>query len=165
MATEKNLIKSPVGDIQFLATANPVSKSKGSEDKVYTIKLALDSKKDAKFLAEISAINDAKVVTSQTYRGKDAKIKELLASGKSLVAANSKFQPQVYDAKGNQLEEAPLFFADSTGTAQMIVQPYVSDKGGTINLVAVVIHSVSSPEGSTTGTDRETQLARIRAML
>jgi len=167
MATENSLIKSPVGDIQFLAVANPVSKSKGSEDKVYTVKLALDSKKDAKFLAEIAEINDAKVVTAQTYRGKDKNIKELLTSGKSLVAANSKFQPQVYDAKGNQLEESPMFFADSTGTAQMIVQPYKSDKGGTIILVAVVIHSISSPEGTGTtgGTDRETQLARIRAML
>ncbi len=165
MATEISLIKSPVGDIQFMAVTNPVSKSKGSEEKVYTVKLALDSKKDAKFLADISAINDAKVVTAQTYRGKDKNIKEILANGKSLVAANSKFKPQLYDKTGNQLEESPNFYADSTGTAQMIVQPFVSDKGGTINLVAVVIHNLENPSGTSTTVDRETQLARIRAML
>jgi hypothetical protein len=164
MAAKDNLLKSPVGDIQFLAANTPVPKSKGSEDRVYTIKLALDSKKDAKFLEEISNINDAKVVTAQTYRGKDKKIKELLASGKSLVAANSKFKPAVYDSAGNEMEETPSFFADNTGTAQMIVQPFTSDKGGTINLVAIVIHSIEGNTTSSTGT-REEQLARIRAML
>ena len=161
MATERNLVTSPVGEIQFLAAETPV---KSTNDKLqYTIRIAYDSKKDAKWLAQIAEINDAKVVTAQSYRGKNQAVKDLLATGKSMVSANSNFKPCVYDAKGNQLEEAPMFFADSKGTAQMIVQPYQGQKGGTINLVGVIIHTVDTPESSGTGTDRETRLSQLRA--
>lgn len=162
MATAKdNLVTSPVGDIQFMAAGTPV---KSTNDKlVYTIRIAFDSKKDAKWLSQIADINDAKVVTAQTYRGKSAEVKALLATGKSLVSANSNFKPNVYDKDGNELEEAPMFFGDSTGTAQMIVSPYKGEKGGTINLVGIILHSVASAEGTADGTSRETRLAQLRA--
>ena len=165
MSTNRNLLTSPVGSIQFMAAENPVKQSMSDDKQVYTIKLALDCKKDKEFLAQVAEINDAKVVTAQTYRGKVQATKDLLATGKALVSANSNYKPELYDNKGNKLEEAPLFFGDSTGTAQMIVQPWKGDKGGTINLVGVIIHSVENAEGtgsSNTG-DRETRLAQLRA--
>ena len=163
MSTNRNLLKSPVGSIQFLAAENPVKQSKSDDKLVYTIKLAFDSKKDKDFLNKVAEINDAKVVTAQTYRGKSPEIKALLATGKSLVSASSKYKPEVFDAEGNQLEEAPYFFPESTGTARMIVQPYVGDKGGTINLVGIIINSIDNPS-ETAGTDRETRLAQLREM-
>lgn len=165
MSTNRNLLTSPVGSIQFMAAANPVKQSKSDDKLVYTIKLALDVKKDKDFLAQVAEINDAKVVTAQTYRGKVQASKDLLSTGKALVSANSNFAPEIYDSKGNKLEEAPLFFGDSTGTAQMIVQPWKGDKGGTINLIGIIVHSVEHAEGSgSTGTgDRESRLAQLRA--
>ncbi len=162
MATKKDgLLTSPVGAIQFMAAETPV---KATNDKLqYTIRLAFDSKKDADWLSQIADINDAKVVTAQTYRGKSEAVKKLLATGKSLVSANSNFKPNIYDAKGNELEEAPMFFADSTGTAQIVVQPYRGEKGGTINLVGIIVHEVSNSEASGTNVDRETRLAQLRA--
>lgn len=164
MSTNRDLLTSPVGSIQFMAANSPVRQSKSDDKMVYTVKLALDSVKDAAFLKQIEAINDAKVVTASTYRGKVQAIKDLLATGKSLVSANSNFKPTIYDSKGNELEEAPMFFGESTGTAQMIVQPWIGDKGGTINLVGIIIHNVENAEGSSTET-RETGLARLRAQL
>lgn len=166
MSTNRNLLTSPVGSIQFMAAENPVKQSKSDDKLVYTIKLALDVKKDKHFLDQVAEVNDAKVVTAQTYRGKQQEIKDLLATGKALVSANSNFKPEIYDNKGNKLEEAPMFFGDSTGTAQMIVQPYRGDKGGTINLVGIIVHTVENKEGgegSTSGADRESRLAQLRA--
>lgn len=166
MSTNRNLLTSPVGSIQFMAAENPVKQSKSDDKQVYTIKLALDVKKDKDFLATVSEINDAKVVTAQTYRGKVQATKDLLATGKALVSANSNYKPEIYDNKGNKLEEAPMFFGDSTGTAQMIVQPWKGDKGGTINLIGIIVHSVENAEGSegsTSGGDRESRLAQLRA--
>lgn len=165
MSTNRNLLTSPVGSIQFMAAETPVKQSKADDKMVYTIKLALDVKKDKDFLAQVSEINDAKVVTASTYRGKVQATKDLLATGKALVSANSNFKPEIYDSKGNKLEEAPRYFADSTGTAQMIVQPWKGDKGGTINLVGIIVHSVENAEGTEgSGTsDRETRLAQLRA--
>ena len=162
MSANTNLLPSPVGSIQFMAAENPVRQSKSDDKMVYTIKLAFDVKADAKFLAQVAEINDAKVVTSQTYRGKDQAVKELLATGKALVGANSNFKPKVYDNKGNELEEAPMFFGDSTGTAQMIVEPWTGTKGGTINLISIIIHEVSTPESASNGS-REDRLAQLRA--
>lgn len=162
MSTNRNLLTSPVGSIQFMAAENPV---KSTNDKLqYTVRIAFDSKKDSAFLNQVAEINDAKVVTAQSYRGKSEAVKALLATGKSLVSASSNFKPEVYDNKGNILEEAPMFYAESTGTAQMIVQPYHGDKGGTINLVGIIIHNVENTEGTKgEGTDRETRLAQLRA--
>lgn len=164
MSTGGNLLKSPVGEIQFLAANKPVTDKKTGKES-YSVNLAFDVKKDAKFLKEISNINDAKVVTAATYRGKSEAIKALLATGKARIEAKSNFKPTVFDANGNELEEAPYFGSESTGTAQMIVQPYTSDKGGTINLIGIVIHEVKSPEGTTgSGVDRETRLQQLRAL-
>ena len=164
MSTNRNLLTSPVGSIQFMAAENPV---KSTNDKMlYTIRVAYDSKKDAAWLKQVAELNDAKVVTAHSYRGKSEAVKALLATGKSLVSASSKFKPQLYDNKGNELEEAPMFFGDSTGTAQMIVQPYVGEKGGTINLIGIIVHEVSTPEGTGSEggtTDREGRLAQLRA--
>ena len=161
MSTNRNLLTSPKGSIQFMAAQNPVKETNGKM--VYTVKLALDIKKDKEFLAKVSEINEAKVVTEKTYRGKSEATKAVLATGKALVSASSKFKPTVYDSNGNELEEAPYFFSDSTGTAQMIVQPYHGDKGGTINLIGIVIHSLENPEGTGENTDRESRLAQLRA--
>ena len=161
MTTNGNLLTSPIGEIQVLAVNRPVTNSKGTE--VYSVRLALDSVKDAEWIAQIAEINSSKPVTADTYRGKSKEVKELLAQGKTLISAETKFEVPIYDKDGNKLEEAPMFFADSKGTAQMVVQPYTkSAKGGTINLVAVILHSIESAEGSS-GTDRETRLAQLRS--
>lgn len=155
-----NLLTSPVGEIQFLAVHQPVTNSKGSE--VYSIRLAFDTEKDAEFISKIADINSSKPVTASTYRGKSKEVKELLSQGKTLISAETKFEVALYDNKGNKLEDAPMFFADSKGTAQMVVQPYTkSAKGGTINLVAVIIHNIQS-ENSGSGIDREAKLAQLR---
>jgi len=160
MSTNGNLLTSPVGDITFLAVNRPVTNTKGNE--VYSIRLAFDSKKDAEFISQISDINSNKPVTAQSYRGKSDAVKAILAEGKTLISAETKFEVALYDSDGEKLEEAPMFFADSKGTAQMIVQPYTkSERGGTINLVSVIIHSVEGAESSSTG-DRETRLAALR---
>lgn len=162
METNGNLLTSPVGEIQFMAVGRPVANSKGGE--VYTIRLALDSKADAEWISKIADINSNKPVTAQSYRGKSEAVKEILASGKTLISAETKFEVPVYDKEGNQLEEAPSFFADSTGTAQMVVQPYTkSEKGGTINLVAVIIHSIDSATTGSSDESRESRLAQLKA--
>ena len=158
------LLTSPVGTVHWMAAAKPVTDSKTGKEN-YSLKLSFDVVKDAAWLATVSEINDAKVVTAKTYRGKQESIKELLATGQAFVEAKSSYAPQVYDSKGNQLEEAPMFFKESTATAQMIVQPWIGEKGGTFNLVGIIIHTIESPEGTgtTDGTDRETRLAQLRA--
>lgn len=161
--SNKNLLTSPVGEIQFLAAENPVKETSGKQ--VYTIKLAFDVKKDAAWLEQVSKINDAKVVTERTYRGKSDAIKAVLASGKALVGANSIYKPEVFDAEGNTMEESPSFYSDSKGTAQMIVQPYQGDKGGTINLIGIIIHSIENTESSGDGTDRATRIEQLRAVV
>lgn len=161
MSTNRNLLTSPKGQIMFLAGERPVKDSK-TGDEYYSIKLAFDQKKDKEFLDTVSQINDAKVVTARTYRGKSAALEAVLATGKAFVEAKSKYKPEMYDSKGNKLDEAPMFFSDSTGTAQMIVQPWKGDKGGTINLIGVIVHSIENAEGSET-TDKETRLAQLRA--
>lgn len=161
MSTNRNILTSPVGSIHFMAAEKPV---KSTNDKmVYTIRIAFDSKKDAAFLKQIAEINDAKVVTEKTYRGKSEATKAILSGGKSLVSANSNFKPMVFDSEGNEIENAPMFFADSKGTAQMMVQPFVGGKGGTINLVGIKIHDITTTEGTGETTDRESRLAQLRA--
>ncbi len=158
-----NILTSPIGSMVFFAGENPVKQSKSDDKMVYTIKIAFDNKKDAEFLSQVAEINDAKVVTERTYRGKDETIKALLATGKSLVGANSKFKPQIFDKEGNELEEAPMFFSDSIGTAQMYVEPYMGPKGGTINLIGVKIHNIEG--GTEDKVDRESNLTRLRALV
>ena len=160
MSTNRDLLTSPTGSIQFMAAENPVKNTNGKEE--YTIRLAFDVKKDKKFLDLISAINDAKVVTAQSYRGKSDAIKTVLAEGKALVSATTKFKPPVWDAEGNELEENPYFFPESEGTAQMIVQPYYGDKGGTINLMGIIVNSITHAETGD-GVSREDRRAQLKA--
>lgn len=154
-------LKSPVGEIQFMAVARTVPNSKGVD--VYSVRIAFDSVKDADWIAQIAAINPSKPVTAQTYRGKSPEVKALLATGKTLISAETKYQVELFDKDGNTMEEAPSFYKDSKGTAQMIITPYTkSEKGGTINLVGIKIHSL---EGSTSsGVDRETRLAQLHEL-
>lgn len=157
-----NLLTSPVGEIQFLAINRPVTNSKGAE--VYSVRLAFDSEKDADWIAQIAAINNNKPVTAQTYRGENPEVEELLSKGKTLIYAETRFKVPIYDKNGTKLEECPMFFGDSHGTAQMIVQPYTKSKrGGTINLVAVIVHNIESENSG--GTDRETRLAQLQEAL
>lgn len=158
MSTNRNLLTSPIGDIQFMSAENAIEDQNGKS--TYTVRIAYDVKKDAEWLEQISEINYAKVVTKQTYRGKNEAVKEILSKGKALVSASSIYKPICYDTAGNEMEENPLFFPESTGTAQMLVQPYRGEKGGTINLMGIIIHSLDNPES--TGTDREARLAQLR---
>lgn len=154
-----NLLTSPKGTIHFMAAANPV---KSANDKMlYTVRIAFDNVKDKDWLDQVSKINDTKVVTAETYRGKSDATRAILKTGKSLISSTSQFKPIVYDSKGNEMEEAPMFFSDSTGIAQMIVQPYKGEKGGTINLIGIIIHELDTPDNGTG--DRETRLAQLRA--
>ncbi len=172
MSTKGNLLTSGTGEILFMAAENPVKQSKSDDKTEYTVTLALDPKEKANkvFLPAVTEVNDAKVVTAASYRGKPGtksyeRIAAVLATGKVKVTATSKFKPTIYDSKGNQLEEAPSFYADSKGTAQMIVEPWSGPKGGTINLISIIIHSIENVEGSTivNGTDRATRLAQLKA--
>lgn len=152
-------LTSPIGDIQFLALKNTVQNRK--DVAVYSIRLAFDSEKDAKWISDIAAINMNKPVTAGTYRGKSDAVKEVLAQGKTLISADTQFEVAVYDKEGNLLEEAPQFFAGDTGTAQMVVQPYTkSAQGGTINLMAVIVHNVENENSG--GLDREARLAQLK---
>lgn len=157
MSADGNLITSPVGEIQFMAAEKP------TKDEKYTVKLAFDSKVDKEFLAQISAINKAVVVTSKTYRGESEAVLKVLNEGKSMIEARTKFKPTVWDSQGNELDEAPMFFKDGKGTAQMIVSPFKGTKGGSINLVGIIIHSIENAQNISTGGDRETRLAQLRA--
>jgi hypothetical protein len=154
-----NLLTSPVGQIHFMAAENPTKEGK------YTVKLVLDAKKDKEFLSTVSEINKAIVVTAKTYRGENAALIALLDEGKVTVEARSNYKPTVWDAEGNQLEEAPSFFSGDKGTAQMIVSPYKGTKGGSINLVGIIVQELKSSETNTggDGTSRETRLAQLRA--
>lgn len=163
MSTDTSLRKSPKGDIFYMAAANPVTNEKTGKEE-YGIRLGFDVTADKEFLDWVTSINDAKVVTAQSYRGKKAEIKAYLNKGKALVSATTQFKPEVVDSKGNALEDAPFFFSDSTGVAQMIVQPYNGQKGGTINLMGIKIHSIENPEGTSTGVSREERTAQLRAM-
>jgi hypothetical protein len=160
MSNKRDLLTSPTGSIQVMAAENPFKNANGKEE--YTIRLAFDVEKDRDFLDTISDINDAKVVTAQSYRGKSEAVKNVLAEGKALVSATTQFKPPVWDLKGKELEESPYFFADSTGEAQMIVQPYYGEKGGTINLMGIIIHNITHAETGD-GTSREDQRAKLRA--
>lgn len=159
------LLTSPVGDIVWMAAHTP-HEDKKTGKKTYSVRLAIDPSTDTDgFLAAVTKLNKKKVVTAKSYSGESEKLQEILATGKVLIEARSQFAPTVSDAQGNKLEEAPMFFAESTGKARMIVQPYTSDKGGTINLIEIVLYEINTPESETSGESREEQLARIRAQL
>lgn len=161
MSTNGNLLTSPVGEIQFMAVNRPVANKKTGEER-REISLLLDSEAASEFIAAVSAINSGIPVTEHTYRGKNKELKASL-KGKTKITAGTKYEVAVYDSKGNKMEEAPNFFAESTGTAQMVVQPYTkSEKGGSINLVAVIIHNIEGGTTELTPEERRQKLAELR---
>ncbi len=147
----------------FMAVEKPY-KDKQSGKEYYTIKLSFDNKKDAEFLSQIKEINKKMVVTEHTYQGEDQKSIEELKKGRSFVSAKSFFKPLVTNKEGDEMEECPMFFTGSVGTAQMYVDVYEGEKGNTINLVGIKIHNVESPENVTSG-NREETLAKLRATM
>lgn len=141
MSTKNDSIVSPVGTIQFMALARPVKKY-DSEDAplVYTIRLKFDSAtaEGKAFKKTIEAINPNLIGTKHTDKATEYTVR-----------AASRFEVVMTDAKGNELEEAPLFFADSKGTAKMSVKPYTGNKmGGSINLEGVTICSLETNESN-----------------
>ena len=166
MSTNGNLLTSPVGEILYMAVAQPVTNAKTGKARK-EITLLLDSKEAAEFISAVADVNSGIPVTEHTYRPQkkteaSEKLKAAL-KGKTKISAGTQYDVAVFDSQGNEIEDIPSFFAgESKGTAQMVVQPYTkSDKGGSINLVAVYIHSL---EGSKSTTSREERLAQLRAM-
>jgi len=163
MTTNSNLLTSPKGTVWFMALNTPVSNSKTGKEK-REITVLLDSKEAAEFISAIADVNSGIPVTEHTYRGKDKNLKEAL-KGKTKISAGTQFEVPVYDSKGNKLEEIPMFFTGSKATAQIVVQPYTkSEKGGAINLVAVILHDIQQAEGSNNN-NREAKLAELRAQI
>lgn len=157
-------IKSPVGEIYFMAVHTPVTNKRTGKTR-REVSVLFDSKKAADFISTIAKINPGIPVTAATYRGNDAGLKAELEKGKTKISAGTQFDVEVFDKAGEPLDEKPMFFPDSTGTVQMIVEPYTkSEKGGTINLVGVVIHSIEGGESSSSPGDREAKLARLREL-
>ena len=169
------LLTSPVGDIWYMAANEPRLNAKTGKSK-REITLLLDSKEAAEFISAVKKVNKGIPVTEHTYSGDDENLRAALA-GKTKVTAGTQFEVKVYSAEKLQalkddepislaeLEEIPNFFTGDVGRAQMVVQPYTkSEKGGTINLVSIVIHSIES--SGTGAVDKETKLAQLRdAML
>lgn len=159
MSTTGNLLTSPVGEIQFMALNNPVKKYIGDDAPlVYTVRLKFDgsTKEGKEWKKTISDLNENLLGTKHTGN-KD----------EYTVRASTKFEVQVTDSNGNALEETPMFFKDSKGTAKMIVQPYTGNSmGGSINLVAVVIESIDVGETSSDGGgSRESRLEQLKEAL
>ena len=144
-----NLLESPTGNIQFLAIKNMVkNKQQDTEASVYTIRLEFDgsTKEGKEFKSAIEKINNRIVSTQHASK-----------PGNYTVKASTSFYPKVVDSEGNLVsqEDAPVFYAGSTGTATMIVKPYTGNKlGGAINLVGIAIHTLElaeKPEDSSSG--------------
>lgn len=160
--TDTGLLTSPVGEIWYMAVNEAVENKKTGKSK-REICLLLDSAEAKDFITSVKKVNKGIPVTEHTYSGEDDNLKAAL-KGKTKISAGTLFEVPVYDKDGNKLDEAPNFFKKNgdTGTAQMVVQPYTkSEKGGSINLAAVIIHNIESVEGAE-GTDRETRLAQLR---
>lgn len=155
MSTKSSYLTSPIGEIQFMALAKPVKKYIGDDAPlVYTIRLKFDgSTNEGKaWKKEIEKINPNLIGTKHTN-----------SSTEFTVRASTKFEVKVTDSKGNELEEAPMFFGDSKGTAKMVVEPWTGNSmGGSINLAAVVIDTL---DNSTSGGDRESKLDALKATL
>lgn len=156
-------LTSPVGQIWFLAANNPVTNKKTGKQQ-YSIGLIFDSKEAAEWITQLTEINEALVTTAETYKirgGKNKALKALLDSGKVKVEARTKFKPLLFDSKGNELDSAPYFFSESTGTAQMIVETFDSEEGGGIKLEGIMIHNIDTPEGAG-GMTPEERAAKLR---
>lgn len=154
-------LTSPVGEIQFLALNNKVSKKMALPNSTYEgpkgyaarVKFDSNTKEGAKWRKEIEAINPNLIG-----------IKHVSQPGEFTVRAFSLYKPEVRDGNNNPLEEAPNFYADSKGTARMVVTPYTGNSlGGTINLAAVMIYTLENKEQDQG--DKLDRLAQLQAEL
>lgn len=155
MSTNTNYLTSPKGDIQFLALNRKVAKAMTADSpEGYAVRIKFDgnTKEGAEWRKTIEAINPNLIGT-----------KHIDKKGEFTVRAFSLYLPEVVDSQGNEVTELPNFYADSTGTATMVVQPYTGNAmGGAITLAGVVIHDIETSEA---GTDRETSVADLRNLL
>lgn len=157
MSIDSNLLTSPWGEIQFLALNTKVKKypTEDAPD-VYTVRLRFDGSTEAgkAWRAAIEDINPNLIGT-----------KHINSPDEFTVRAATQFDVMVTDANGNEMDDAPNFYSDSSsGTARMVVQPYTKNTmGGTINLVAVAIGEDFDPGESKGGSvDRSAILDQIR---
>lgn len=157
MSTDRTLLTSPVGEIQFMALNNKVSKTVSNDSELgYTVRIKYTNKtkEGAEWEKTIKAINPALVSTKHAEK-----------AGEYTVRAFTKFDPLVLDAQGNEVEEKPNFYANSKGKASMTISPFMGNKlGGAINLVAVTIHELEEGEAPVS-TAKEEILSQIRAAL
>lgn len=159
MSTNTNYITSPKGEIQFLALNRKVSKDlKADSVQGYAVRVKYDSstKEGKDFKSAIESINPNLIGTKHVNNKNEFTIR-----------AFSQFMPEVLDGKGNNMEELPNFYNDSTGVATLVVTPYMGNAmGGTINLAGVVIHEIDVGEHTSTGdTNREDVLSQLRNAL
>ncbi len=160
MSTVSDYITSPKGEIQFLALNRKVAKDmKPDSVEGYAVRIKFDSttKEGAKWKEAISTLNPNLIGT-----------KHVDNKNEFTVRAFSKFLPVVLDGQGNELEDMPNFYKDSTGTASMSVVPYTGNSmGGAINLAGITIHDLEVGENTGTSEEsaREAVLASLRATL
>lgn len=154
MSTNKTTtwITSPVGEIAFLAVANKVprypKKKKPDGPMVFTGKLIIDgtTKEGAEWKKTLEEVNDSLVITKSTEFVK-------LKPGEYAFQASSQFDVAVLGTDGQRLETLPYFFAgEDTGRAQLVIQPHYAEQGGSLNLMAVIIHELTTnPDRVATG--------------
>jgi hypothetical protein len=161
MSNDTNYLTSPKGEIQFMALNRKVSKDmKDDSVQGYVVRLKFNdtTAEGAAWRKTIAAINPNLIGTKNVNNKNEYTVK-----------AFSRYLPEIIDGNGDQLEDIPNFFASSTGTASIVVQPYTGNSlGGTINLAAVVIHDIDVGENSAgTGAEggREAVLAALKASL
>lgn len=153
MTTE--LITSPEGTIEFMALRFKVAKKPTDEEKtVYAVKLSFeDNAANQSFKNQIQAINPKLVGTNPD------------APGRFTVRASSKYEVRVLDTSGNKItqSEIPVMTKGSTGTAVVMLKPYMGNKlGGSLNLVGVAITSLDLAEGGDLAST-DTIESRLRA--
>jgi len=161
MPANTDYLVSPVGQIQFLALNRKVTKGMAPDSpEGYAVRIKFDSAttEGAAFKKTINAVNP-NLLGSKHVDNK----------GEYTVRAFSKFLPEVLDATGNEIEDLPDFYGDSTGTASMIIQVYTGNSmGGAITLSGIVIHSLETSEnhtGNTVTSGRDNLLQLMREKL
>lgn len=154
--TKSDYIRSPVGELQFLALNNKVAKDlKPDSDEGYAVRLKFTTAtpEGAQFKKDIAAIN-ANLIGTKHVNNKN----------EYTVRAFSKFLPVVVDSNDNEMEELPNFYSESTGTASMVVLPYMGNAmGGSLTLQAIKIEALEVGEAPTD--KREETVNKIKALL
>lgn len=129
----ENTLKSPVGDIVYMALARK-TKQQGKTDPVFLMRLLIDgnTEEGKAFRDAVTQINDRIVVTT----GCEA--------GWFKVTAKTKFDVSVIGPDGELMEqvETPTFTPGSSGRASMLISSKQRDQGGSIYLKGVVLNSL-----------------------